>query len=87
WVKKKPPMLDYAMPGGPPPIEPPRRPINFAGCLIPLSMLVFGLGALVLSSASAYGRSNRYEIYASGVLIIFVAVAVLVTYFFTRTRK
>ena len=64
----------------------PRKPMNFAGCLIPISMVVLALGVLVLSTAGEYGRSNRIDIYLAGTGILVVAIAVLVTYFVRRTR-
>jgi hypothetical protein len=83
---EKPPILDYTNAGRPAAL-PPRKPINFAGCLIPISMVVFVLGVLVLSTAGEYGRSNRIDIYLAGAGILVVAIAVLVTYFVRRTRS
>ena len=75
------PILEYRTP-----LPIARRSVNFAGCLLPISILTFALGALIVYGGTGQLGPDRREYFARGLGIILVAVAVLATYL-VRKRK
>ena len=79
--EKEPVILEYRAP------TPPERPAgNYAGCLVPISISIFALGALVIYSATEQLGKDRGDYYARGIGIVLVAVVTLVIHFVVRKR-
>ena len=79
--EKYPPILEYRTPA-----PPERRVGNYAGCLVPISISIFALGALVIYSATEQLGKDRGDYYVRGIGIVLVAIVTLVIHLVVRKR-
>ncbi len=79
--EKEPPILEYRTP-----TPPERRVGNYGGCLVPISISIFALGAIVIYAATAQVGKDRRDYFARGIGIVVVAIAALVVHFFVQKR-
>ena len=79
---KDPQILEYRTP-----VPPARRSVDYAGCLVPLSISIFALGAIVIFAGTEQLGRDRGDYYARGIGIVFVAIAALVIHFVVRKRN